>query len=139
MCVCGVGMCVWCVYVCVYVYGVCMCVCAEVVCVCVCVCVWCVCMCVYVVCVYMCVCVCVVSVTLQPLYLRERTPVPSNWKLLEPREHVWTFRRIENLLLLPVFEPRTFLPIASRYTKYDISATANSRKKIIVWLRIFCQ
>jgi hypothetical protein len=62
---------------------------------------------------------------------------PIHWKLLGPREHVWTLCRIENLLLLPVFEPRTVLLVASRYTKYDISATANGRKKMIVGLRIF--
>jgi len=62
---------------------------------------------------------------------------PINWKLRGPREHVWTLCRIENLLLLPVCEPRTVLPVASRYTKYDISATASGRKKMIVGLRIF--
>ena len=103
-------------------------------------------------CVYVCVCVCVCGVcvcvrgvcgvcvngqvTLRPLYLRERTHVLSNWEMLWPREHVWMFCRVENLLLLPVLEPRTVLPVASRYTKYDISATTNSPKKMIVVLRI---
>ena len=85
----------------------------------------------------MCLCVCEASHSGRFTSWKEFW-YPINWKLLGPREDVRTLCRIENLLLLPVFEPRTVLSVTSRYTKYDISASANGRKKMIVGEVFFC-
>ena len=81
-------------------------------------------------------CVCVWSASQSGRFTSgKELQYPVNWKMLGPREYVWALYCIENLLFLPVFEPRTVLPVESRYTKYGVSATANSRKKMIVGLR----
>jgi hypothetical protein len=65
-----------------------------------------------------CVCVCVCGQIHTPAALPpgKNSGTQLIGSCLGP-QHVRTFCRIENLLLLPVFEPRTVLPVASRYTK----------------------
>jgi len=47
----------------------------------------------------------------QPLYPRERTPMPIVYEAWRVSVPVWTFRRREKLLLLPRIEPRIFQAI----------------------------
>ena len=61
----------------------------------------------------------VISITLQPLYPRERELVPIVQKTGWTLASVWTARKISPL---PGFDPRTVQPVASRYTDYAISA-----------------
>jgi hypothetical protein len=54
----------------------------------------------------------------QPLYPRERMPVPIEEGAVWAPESVWTFWKREHFSPLPEFESRTVQPVASQYIKY---------------------
>jgi hypothetical protein len=58
----------------------------------------------------------VVNATFQPLYPRERDPVPIVQEAGS--------RRVRKISLPPGFDPRTVQPVASRYTDWAIPAHA---------------
>ena len=59
----------------------------------------------------------------QPLYARQRTPVPTEWKVGWAPKPVWIFCRREKYLALPGFEPRLVQTVA--YLVYRLSYPAS--------------